>query len=74
MSIRGLYSLPSHGLLDCWIIGLLQINELYRIKHMRKIQNAYFEISLKTQHLYFFLNSNPIIQQSINPSIRHPVG
>jgi hypothetical protein len=72
----GLYSVPqpSHGLLDCWINGLLQIKELCKNQHMEKNQNAYSENFLKIQYPWFFLNSNPIIQQSINPLIRHPVG
>jgi hypothetical protein len=56
------------------INGLLQIKELCKNHHMGKIRNAYSEIFLKIQPLWLFLNSKPIIQQSINPLIRHPVG
>jgi hypothetical protein len=68
------FSLPSHGLLDCWINGLLQIKELCKNHNMGESRNAYSEIFLKIQYLWFFLNSKPIIQQSINPLSRHPVG
>ncbi len=54
--------------MDCWINGLLQIKELCKSHHMGRIGNAYFEIFLKIQHLWLFLNSKPIIHKSINPS------
>jgi hypothetical protein len=67
--LAGLLSLPSHGLLDCCKSKSYTKNIIYG-----KFKMAILKFFFLTLLLCYILNSNPIIQQSINPLIRHPVG